>query len=119
MAGGYLPWLEGRGYLPWSGGGGAYLGWGEWGTYLGQGEWGTYLGQGEGYLPWPGEGYLPWPGEGVPTLARGTPAKVGTPPPPGVDGHKPMKTLPSRRTTYAGGKKNKIGITGGEGKIGR
>ena len=64
-----------------AGGGGTYLGWG-----------GTYLGQG-GYLPWLGGG-------GVPTLAE-----VGTHP-PGVDRQTPVKTVPSRRTTYAGGNNN-------------
>ena len=42
-----------------------------------------------------GKGYLPWTGGGVPTL--------GYPLPPGVNRQTPVKTVPSRRTTYAGG----------------
>ena len=75
---------------------------------------------GRGYLPWgttswPGWGYLPWT-EGVATL--------GYPPfwpgrgrylprwvlPLGVDRQTPEKTIPSRRTTYAGGKNSKFGL---------
>ena len=94
MARGYLSSLGGvptlvGGYLPWMGG-----------TNLGQGvptlAGGTYLGQGVpilagGYLPWP-KGYLPCP--------RWYPS--------GVNRQTPVKTVPSRRTTYAGGNYRKL-----------
>ena len=103
----YLGW--GRGYLPWMGEGVPTLdvptlSWMEIPT-LGcpfplslcpdlAGGRGTYLGRGEGYLPWTRGTYL---GQGgVPTL--------GHPLPLGVDRQTPVKTLPSRHTTYAGGK---------------
>ena len=86
-----------------------------------------------GYLPWPGGvptlsgGYIAW--QAVPTLARQVPTLAGEVPtlaggtylcwglylpcpggtylggyPPGVDRQTPVKTVPSRRTTYAGAK---------------
>ena len=74
------------------------------GTYLGRGR-GTYLGQ-EGYLLWPG---VPTLARGVPTFARGvsTLAGMGYPPPPQC-GQTPVKTVPSRRTTYTGGNQQQI-----------
>ena len=100
---------EGEGYLP-------------WGTpphIL------TWLG--DGYLPWTGEVYLPWMGEGEVTYLWIPPSWPGcwegydlagggtylgwkegylswsTPSPPGVNRQTPVKTVPSRRTTYSGG----------------
>ena len=107
----YLGWRErvptldrGRGYLPWMGegvptlnrGGGTYLGQGEEVHNLGYpsphpdlaGGRGTYLGQ--------------W--EGGPTLEGGGGTYLGviTPPPRVEDRQTPVKTVPSRCTTYGG-----------------
>ena len=112
--------------------GGTYLGWGGVPTLGGGGGSCTYLGvllppswpgQGEGYLPWGtphpdlargdtylewGRGYLPWvpPCSELAGGGRGTYLGVPpTPPPPpsGVDRQAPVKTVPSHRTTWAGG----------------
>ena len=128
MAGGYLPWL-GRGgtYLgvppphPDLAGGIPTL---DGGNYLAY-PLPPHADLARGYLPWtwggvptleyplpppvltwPGDTYLGWGGTylGVSTLDRGVPILAGVHPPPGVDRQTPVKTVPSRRTTYAGGK---------------
>ena len=76
-------------------------------SYLGLG--GTYLGQG-GYLPWMWGTYLGVPpphchpdlAGGGTYLGRGVPT-LGYPLPLWTDRLMPVKTLPSCRTTYAGG----------------
>ena len=45
-----------------------------------------------------------WPGRWGNYLRQGVPTLAGVPPPPGC-GQTPVKTVPSRRTTYAGGNK--------------
>ena len=87
---------------------------GEGGTYLDQGS--TYLGRGIPTLGYPsplpdlvGGTYLKvpyivtWRGEGVPTLDQGRDTYLGVPLPSPRCEQTPVKTVPSRRTTYAGG----------------
>ena len=82
------------------------------GGYLGNPPWvppGGVPGTPPGYPPW---GYLGTPpgyppGGGVPGTPPGYPPRGGTGYPPRCGQTNKVKLLPSRRTTYAGGKKGK------------